>query len=621
MRRGAGIVSGCAVALLAACGDSIAPVPPDAWQPGECADYRAAGHWAGVWTQDRPPQTITIAGNWAYIPDGQFLRVLDLTIPDSPQLVSELQIGADLASFRVHGPVAYAVDAYGLAVFDLRDPARPRLAGTEVFFDGVYDVDGTSDYAYVATGTGLQVVDVRDPAHPRRSGGLTLELPAYRVQTVGTYVYASLGYGAALLAVDVSAPEMPRIASRTELGQPVLALAASAKTLVVAGGQTLGAVDVTVPGSPRVVDRIEVPGQIGAITAADRRVYTTSHVQDGNQTGFFDLSSGGHLAALGSLPLPGYIEPVGVATRLSYVYVADPRRGVQIVAAPRPPLPAPIAVSVSGEARDVAGDGNWVFVAAGAQGLVVVDAGQAAAPVVMGRAGTPGPAEGIAVAAGYAYVAAGNAGLQVFDISNPAFPQRAGGAVTPFYAQRVAVADGMAYVTDYSNFQIVDVSVPTAPRLAGSLSRGAYDLDVQDGYAYLASGGLIIVDVHDPAVPAIVSATPELWGWGVTVQGTHAYLVGAELRVVDVSDPRSPQQLAAAAAPDEFRGVDLAGSVVYAADLHMGPVAFDVRDARHPTVLGSSGAGNLSWRVSHTTRFLCVADGNDGVVFAPLQCE
>src|SRR5262249_33999182 len=83
---------------------------------------------------------------------------------------------------------------------------------------------------------------------------------------------------------------------------------------------------------------------------------------------------------------------------------------------------APVAlggVFIPGTANNVDVAGNYAYVAAGANGLQVVDVSDRTQPTIVAAASTPGDARDVKVVGSLAYVAAGPAGLQVVDVSIP----------------------------------------------------------------------------------------------------------------------------------------------------------------------------------------------------------
>jgi uncharacterized secreted protein with C-terminal beta-propeller domain len=195
-------------------------------------------------------------------------------------------------------------------------------------------------------------------------------------------------------------------------------------------------------------------------------------------------------------------------------------------------------------------NGNYLYVACGTVGLLVIDISNPSSPSIVGSYDTPGYAWGVALSGQYAYVADGNS-VQVLNVSNPASPVYAGSVTTS--AKDIIVVGSHAYVAGGNVLEIVDISNPSAPAIAGTLSFSypisAVAVKVQNGIAYVAgsAGGLLIVDVSNPANPTQLGSLGPSGGsgastLGVFVSGTYAYVgnyVGG-FAVVDVSNPASP---------------------------------------------------------------------------------
>jgi hypothetical protein len=77
----------------------------------------------------------------------------------------------------------------------------------------------------------------------------------------------------------------------------------------------------------------------------------------------------------------------------------------------------------------------------------------------------------------------------------------------------------------------------------------AYGVEVQGAFAYVLDQwiGLRIVDVSNPAAPALAGSVPISGSEGhwLAVSGTKAYIPYAEagLRIVDVTNPYSPYEV------------------------------------------------------------------------------
>ena len=159
------------------------------------------------------------------------LRIVDLTDPDRPQIVGQVEI-KQAQHVAQDGPLAAVTsgetrfrwgqlpNAGGLSLVHIADPRRPRLLGTLPFtnptavalrgslaFVGV-DRDGPSG------APGLHIVDVSDPARPRKRGFLAMRYYAPQAITLyGDFAYMTVQYGPPQV-VDISRPDAPTLAGQ-----------------------------------------------------------------------------------------------------------------------------------------------------------------------------------------------------------------------------------------------------------------------------------------------------------------------------------------------------------------------------------------------------------------------
>jgi hypothetical protein len=221
----------------------------------------------------------------------------------------------------------------------------------------------------------------------------------------------------------------------------------------------------------------------------------------------------------------------------------------------------------------------------------------------------------VAIDSNYAYCAM-RWGLMILDVSAPDSPFFVSQVYMPHgIAKRVVVAGSYAYVVhDSSDLQIVDISSPSDPVLAGSYKTpgNALDVAVAGNYAYVAdsSAGLQIVDVSNPAVPALVTSydTPGL-AYAVTVVGNLAYLADYNsLQIIDISDPSNPDSVGAYFTPGYALDLALVGNYTYIVDSSYGLHIVNVADPSAPDSAGSYG-------VPTKTRDITVADSLAYVIY------
>ena len=259
---------------------------------------------------------------------------------------------------------------------------------------------------------------------------------------------------------------------------------------------------------------------------------------------------------------------------------------------PASPKPGPVwlnTVDIPGEAMDVVVEGNYAYIAAGYQGLVVVDI-SVNPPEVVGQAPTGGDyLTDIEIHGGYAYAQRWSVGLEVFEIKDPANPlhlaspgidcsgdleiendrlytlwhnwpypltvydlgaqgdlKSAGTLYLPSAGSRLDVSNGLACVTSNDVVYVVDVSVSAQMKVVATPDEdhlyGYRDVALDQGVAYVVGGspGLTAFDLSDPASPVLLG-TSDYGGSRITVCDSIVYLVaGSSLRGLDISSPGFP---------------------------------------------------------------------------------
>jgi len=151
--------------------------------------------------------------------------------------------------------------------------------------------------------------------------------------------------------------------------------------------------------------------------------------------------------------------------------------------------------SIGGIAKAVVVQGNHAYVAAGENGLRVINVSNKSNPTEVAHYDTPGDACDVTVSGNYAYVADGSSGVRIIDVSNPSSPIEVGAYIRRGFARSVAVQGNYAYVAyegeayGENGLHIVDISNPTRPARVGFYTtRGdAYGVAVAGNYAYVLS--------------------------------------------------------------------------------------------------------------------------------------
>ncbi|MFN2251523.1 MAG: hypothetical protein ACK2UL_06355 [Anaerolineae bacterium] len=237
------------------------------------------------------------------------------------------------------------------------------------------------------------------------------------------------------------------------------------------------------------------------------------------------------------------------------------------------------SVAMKGSIGPLAVDRDLVYVAAGRDGVRVVDATDPSAPREVDLGQTPGAGTGlgyvggVAVSGGRLLVACGGSydrpdpGLRVLDVTQTGAPE-VGDLTTPGDAELVVADDRWAYVIHAGSSDngrqalwVIDLADPESPRLAREvlLTDVVWDLALDGDLLHVAADdyGVITYDVSDPESPRLQGFTAA--GLALAVRGSQGVMIvltgGGPVRAYDMRQPRQPVQLQA------FHGVGHAADV------------------------------------------------------------
>lgn len=211
---------------------------------------------------------------------------------------------------------------------------------------------------------------------------------------------------------------------------------------------------------------------------------------------------------------------------------------------PRKGLAAGLGTPISIEAH-----AGHLVIAAGGEGLLVVDVTDPAAPVRTATVELDGPALDVHVDGDRALVAMGEAGMAVIDLlaAPPAVTQIVS---IPGFAAGVTAQGDTAYVAACDTFAVVDLVkgevvgqswLKDDAYVGDFLVAPAKDVEIVGGVAYVAAGrfGAVAVDVTAPESPAVLgncTIQPELafYASGVRAQDGKVFVAGGEWGVLPV---------------------------------------------------------------------------------------
>lgn len=344
------------------------------------------------------------------------------------------------------------------------------------------DVFVQGDHAYVISDRGLLILDVSNPAQPIECSSVPILVPMH-VYVCGSYAYVT-GVGLGLKVIDVSDPFRP--------------------------------IEKGVTNSPYGEGGLYVSGSYAYISAVDfgLRMIDISDPEAPEEIGYYCPQW--HPPDL--LDTPEFPEPPEI---------------------PEPPeLFEPIAMV------DVHVSGSYAYVVDWPKYLRIINISNPVSPSLVSTYSLP-PWEPLCVhvSGSYAYVGTMNNGVRVIDVSNPMEPIEAGFCdplYEPLYMLNcgdIYVSQPYAYLAHAFGLIVLDVSVPTAPQVAGWYetwreTKGAEPRAVytSGSYVYLATdwAGLFILQFKEPQPPANMPPDPPALfspANGVNVSTTPAFTI------------------------------------------------------------------------------------------------
>ncbi|MCP4580007.1 MAG: T9SS type A sorting domain-containing protein [candidate division Zixibacteria bacterium] len=410
-------------------------------------------------------------------PDG--LLIFDLSIPDSPELISFTEIVDNAEDVFVDGDFAYINNSWelGLLIYNIADPYLPVFMGSyEEFFEDMWISD---NYAYIATySADLIILDVTDPTNPTYIGGYAAERWSQALCLVDNTVYLGTNY----YGIDC--------------------------------------IDVSVP------DQIE---HIGTFTTP-QRIFTVNKQDDYLYAGGFhivDDSDPYNPIVMGGITLPEWTRDIYLTENYAYVVSGD--NSLNIIDITNPLEPEIIGAYVAPSyMSSVEVSGDFAYITVSQNGIHIVDISDPGQPVYYSEYLMPGIyIDDIFIRGNYAFIANSHPGMVILDISNPANPAFVSSYQASSSCNTIFVRENLVFMASNLSYHIVDISDINNPShiISWGTQDHAYDIWSDGHYAYMADMDLWIVDISDlPNVYSVARHPTPGWATEVFVDGEQVYI-------------------------------------------------------------------------------------------------
>jgi hypothetical protein len=560
------------------------------------------------------PAEIVASGSLAYVAASVGgLVVLDLSGPGAPRIAFRYEAVRAERCALAGGALFVADERNRLYTFDCADPRAPRFREMRQLREAVFSLAAEGDllaivhpgkasiYRVASGGSMRELSEAAFGNAPKSPGDARIPRDAKKGILRGGVLFI-LNAAGDVLCWDLGWPERPSSLEPLRVKGVVDIAVTDGKGILLTNLQYLLPFDVDRPAGKGGGARVKLgPGKGFSIESVNRYgqpIATGRPAAGENQgepqkaTGVF--MSGARLAVVA--PFDG-VRLYGLVRGGAKLADFFPTRG--------------FAISL------VAADG-LLYVANAFDGVRIGRVGRDGTVDWIGHLQTV-EARDVALDGGYLFIADGTGGIKAADVTDPARPKIVGRHASPYFMSALVVKKGRAYCAGgLGGVEIVDVSEPRQPKLVWRRSfsevRG---IDVDGRYLYFADGykgcRIYSLAAGEPAEVSVLD-TPG-WNCDCFVAGNIAYLAdgGAGISVADVSNRKKPRIVGSLSLGTVARAVCALGKTLFVAAHTRGVAAIDVSNPTRPSIAAWYDTADDARGIFADGDFVYAASGSGGV--------
>lgn len=224
----------------------------------------------------------------------------------------------------------------------------------------------------------------------------------------------------------------------------------------------------------------------------------------------------------------------------------------------------------------------------------------------------PGVIRKLRVASSYVYAACADAGFVIVDVAIPTAPRVASTLRLAGFSQGLQLVDPYAFVVAANRaVYLVDYSDRYHPRLVTTVFESYYveDAAAEAGALYLADGinGIRVYDISTVASPRFAGVLENVrYNGRLAVSGTYLYdsLLDGGIAIYDISDRFAPREVAVQNLPGRAADIDLVGKRLYVCNGGGGLTIVDVSNPRSPSILSTLSMTAANGSLSQSTYYV-----------------
>ncbi|MGC8724447.1 MAG: LVIVD repeat-containing protein [Acidobacteriota bacterium] len=531
---------------------------------------------------------------------GPYFQIVDESSPAALTVVSQLGLPEPIQDMAVAGNNVFIADGYGgTLIVNAANVTAPYVTGSFATSDALaIALDSNGEFAYVANGDQtIQVLNVKDTSHPTKVMDKFFTNANFYDLVVAGQTLLAAGGGKGIFVYTIASPNSPSRVKRVKSLKACTSLAVQGQLVAALDGD-LGLVLVSFPAwnTPAVESTLTLPnpGQACAFLPQDPTKLLVAEGDGGIQ--IIDVSNPAVPAVVASSATPS--PCVGLSLSGSNPYAVCGDNGLWALNLSNPSQPTaqqvlegepgktalvstgstayvgsnshlevwdctnsahPVKVTsipVAQPIVDMTLSGHLLFAACQTAGVDVFDISAPQVPTLLSTLPVTGSAVQVAVEGNLMAVAAGLQGLVLADISNPASPVtlstwQYGKKATPGFVSGAAFSGATTVWVDHNIYgaTALNVSAPAAPTIIGKESSASMfgKIYAYSNILYVCSeaGGLVPIDISNPAKPVKKTAVSTTYATSLLLDGDRALLCDGfgGLKEFDLTDPLVPAQV------------------------------------------------------------------------------
>ncbi len=586
---------------------------------------------------------VAMTDNYTYmLSSNNEFKVIDTNDPGNPRMAASLNTGLDLTKIAVDGDFAYVIsdEDCRLQIINIENPESPEIVNTITIEGNGEDIAVQDGYAYIALELeGVRIVDVDPPSDAHIVHWVESEEACSAIDVEGNLAVVVNKTGSNMLILDISVPENALIANTISANWyfDVEIMNGYAFTC---NQIKIGVYDIDPPESAQQVNEISYPflfctdlcisnGYLYLKYFSDLRVYKfdfETHDLTISASCSFPAQYDAAMAACGNRLCIAY------GGTIWFKQFNEPDSIIDLA-----------GLTSMGDVKDVAVKDNHLYVVAGY--IYIFDISDPYSPSHIRTLDFPyGGASRILIQEDNAFTLNERflgADLIVYDLSNidNPVPLYSSISISFFWFGDLSIENGFLYCVSNNNFNnysypgaldIFEIEpLETAHHVTGFLlSDLAFDIEVQNNFAYISSGdpdnfGIQVFDVSSPSNPFLRSETltanlprglvirddllyvashaddestlefytitpsgdleflnkviTEGYAIRLIVQDSYAYIANLQgVQIFDVHDPMNLTSVASFTTPGQSINLEIEGPYLYLAEVDYGVRIFQL---------------------------------------------